>query len=156
MKFAKFSFLILLVAMVIISCGKEYSSEELRPVVGNWHFTQGGKNYSGYLEAVYRTQGIGSNVMYISGNSDNGSQHFEIKLFGSSFPVGDYYSTQFQNTFSYSLPNKTIFYANESSGEFVVNLTAIDSTNIQGTFSGFVSDSTYQSVEITNGKFSTY
>jgi hypothetical protein len=54
------------------------------------------------------------------------------------------------------LPNKTIYYANESTGEFVVNLIASDSTNIQGTFSGTVYDSTSNPVEITNGKFSTY
>lgn len=155
MKFAKFFFWLLVIAMISASCGKEYSSEEMRPLVGAWQFTAGGKNYSGYLDTVYSTIGIGSNVMYISGNSNNGDQHFQIKLFGSSFPIGDYYSSQFQNTFSYSLPYKTIYFADASTGEFVVNLIATDSTSIQGTFSGTVSDSAYDSVQITNGIFTT-
>lgn len=156
MKFAKLFLSVFLTAIIVSSCGKEYSSEELRPVLGSWQFTKGTINYSGYLDDVYRTQGIGSNVMYIMGSSNNGSQQFQIKLFGSSFPLGNYSSSQFQNTFSYALPNKTIYYANESTGEFIVNLTAVDSTNIQGTFSGTVYDSTSNPVEITNGKFSTY
>ena len=73
---------------MISSCGKEYSSEELRPVLGSWQFTKGGTNYSGYLNNVYSTSGIGSNVMYIIGSSSNGSQQFQIKLFGSSFSIG--------------------------------------------------------------------
>lgn len=156
MKFAKLFLSVFLTAIIVSSCGKEYSSEELRPVLGSWQFTKGTINYSGYLDDVYRTQGIGSNVMYIMGSSNNGSQQFQLKLFGSSFPSGNYSSSEFQNTFSYTLPNKTIYYANESTGEFIVNLTAVDSTNIQGTFSGTVYDSTSNPVEITNGKFSTY
>ena len=156
MKFAKYVFWILIVSLAVSSCAKEYSSEKLRPVLGGWQFTKGGINYSGYLNNVYSTSGIGSNVMYILGTSANGAQQFQIKLLGSSFPPGNYYASKFQSIFSYSLPNKTIYYANESTGEFVVNLIASDSTNIQGTFSGFVYDSTSNPVEITNGKFSTY
>jgi len=156
MKFAKYVFWILIVGLVVSSCAKEYSSEKLRPVLGGWQFTKGGINYSGYLNNVYSTSGIGSNVMYILGTSANGAQQFQIKLLGSSFPPGNYYASEFQSVFSYSLPSKTIYYANESTGEFVVNLIASDSTNIQGTFSGLVYDSTSNPVEITNGKFSTY
>lgn len=156
MKFAKYVFWILIVSLAVSSCAKEYSSEKLRPVLGGWQFTKGGINYSGYLNNVYSTSGIGSNVMYILGTSANGAQQFQIKLLGSSFPPGNYYASEFQSVFSYSLPSKTIYYANESTGEFVVNLIASDSTNIQGTFSGLVYDSTSNPVEITNGKFSTY
>lgn len=156
MKFAKYVFWILIVSLAVSSCAKEYSSEKLRPVLGGWQFTKGGVNYSGYLNNVYSTSGIGSNVMYILGTSANGAQQFQIKLLGSSFPPGNYYASEFQSVFSYSLPSKTIYYANESTGEFVVNLIASDSTNIQGTFSGLVYDSTSNPVQITNGKFSTY
>lgn len=156
MKFAKFSFCLLMIAIIIASCGKEYSSEQMRPVTGTWQFSKDGINYSGYLDDVYSTKGIGTNVTYISGNSNNGTQHFQIKLFGSSFPVGDYYSSEFQSTFSYTLPSKTIYSADESSDDFVVNLTATDSSHIQGTFSGTVSDSSYNSVQLTNGIFSTF
>ena len=156
MKFAKYLFWMFVISLAVSSCAKEYSSEKLRPVLGGWQFTKGGINYSGYLNNVYSTSGVGSNVMYILGTSANGAQQFQIKLLGSSFPPGNYYASEFQSVFSYSLPSKTIYYANESTGEFVVNLIASDSTNIQGTFSGLVYDSTSNPVEITNGKFSTY
>lgn len=156
MKFLKLPFIVLLSAIVIASCGKEYSSEQLRPATGNWQFTNGGLNYSGYLDTVYQTKGTGSNVLYIKGKSDDGSQNFQIKLYGNSFSPGSYYASQFQCSFSYTLPYKTIYTANQLNGEFIVNLTLLDSTKIQGTFSGTAIDSTNNSVQITNGKFSTY
>ena len=156
MKFAKYLFWIFVISLAVSSCAKEYSSEKMRPVLGNWQFTKGGINYSGYLNNVYSTSGIGSNVMYILGTSSNGTQQFQIKLFGSSFPPGNYSASEFKSIFSYSLPNKTIYYANESTGEFIVDLISSDSTNIQGTFSGLVYDSTSNPVQITNGKFTTY
>ncbi len=88
--------------MILTSCGKEYSSEQLRPATGNWEFTNGGLNYSGYLDTVYQTIGIGSNVLYILGKTDDGSQYFQLKLYGNSFSPGTYYASQYQNSFSYT------------------------------------------------------
>lgn len=156
MKFFKLSFLVLLVASVVISCGKEYSSEQLRPATGSWEFTNGGLNYAGYLDTVYQTKGTGSNVLYILGKTDDGSQYFQLKLYGSSFATGTYYASQYQASFSYTLPAKTIYTANALIGEFVVNLTVLDSAKIQGTFSGSARDSANNLIQITNGKFNAY
>ena len=113
MKFFKLSFFVSIdLQLVIVSCGKEYSSEQLRPATGNWEFTNGGLNYSGYLDTVYQTKGTGANVLYIMGKSDDGSQNFQIKLYGNSFSPGTYYASQFQTSFSYTLPYKTIYDAN--------------------------------------------
>ena len=156
MKLFKLSFFAFIIAMILTSCGKEYSSEQLRPATGNWEFTNGSLNYSGYLDTVYQTIGVGSNVLYILGKTDDGSQYFQLKLYGNSFSPGTYYATQYQNSFSYSLPAKTIYTANALTGEFVVNLTELDSAKIQGTFSGTARDSANNLIQITNGKFSTY
>ncbi|MDE3184823.1 MAG: hypothetical protein KGM16_15510 [Bacteroidota bacterium] len=156
MKLFKLSFWLLLIATVVISCGKEYSSEQLRPATGSWEFSNGGINYSGYLDTVYQTIGVGSNVLYILGKTDDGSQYFQLKLYGNSFTPGTYYATQYQNSFSYNLPAKTIYTANALIGEFVVNLNVLDSAKIQGTFSGTAKDSANNLIQITNGKFNTY
>jgi hypothetical protein len=156
MKLFKLSFFAFIIAMILISCGKEYSSEQLRPATGNWQFTNGSSNYSGYLDTVYQTIGVGSNVLYILGKTDDGSQYFQLKLYGNSFAPGTYYSTQYQNSFSYNLPAKNIYTANALTGEFVVNLEVLDSAKIQGTFSGTARDSANNLIQITNGKFSTY
>lgn len=156
MKLFKLSFFAFIIAMILISCGKEYSSEQLRPATGSWQFTNGSLNYSGYLDTVYQTIGVGSNVLYIMGKTDDGSQYFQLKLYGNSFPTGIYYASQYQNSFNYSLPAKTIYSANALIGEFVVNLTLLDSAKIQGTFSGSARDSSNNLIQITNGKFTTY
>ncbi len=156
MKFLKFSFFAILLASMFFSCGKEYSSEQLIPAEGDWEFTNGNVKYSGYLDTVYQTFGSGSNVLYIQGKSNDGSQSFLLKLYDNTFAPGTYYASQFQNSFSYNLPNQIIYQANESIGEFVVNLNTLDSTKIEGTFSGTAEDSTEKTIQITNGKFSTY
>jgi hypothetical protein len=156
MKNFKLSFLVLVLATVVASCAKEYSSEQLRPATGNWQFSNAGINYSGYLDTIYQTIGTGSNVLYILGKSDDGSQYFKLKLYGNSFSPGSYYASQYQSSFNYSVPAKTIYDANTLNGEFVVNLTVLDSVNIQGTFSGTARDSADNLIQITNGKFTTF
>ena len=156
MKFFKFSFFVLLAAVMVVSCGKEYSSEQLIPATGTWEFTNGNTRYSGYLDNVYKTSGIGSNVLYILGKTDNGVQSFQLKLYADSFPTGSYYASQFENSFLYSLPSQTIYQAGQVIGEFEIDLTKLDSTRIEGTFSGTAQDSTSNLIQITNGKFSTY
>lgn len=156
MKLFKLSFFALIVAMIFISCAKEYSSEIMRPATGSWEFTNGGSHYAGYLDTVYQTKGIGSNVMYILGKTDDGSQYFQLKLYGNSFAPGTYNASQYQASFNYSVPGKTIYDANALIGEFTVDLTILDSTKIQGTFSGTARDSTDNLIQITDGKFSTF
>jgi hypothetical protein len=156
MKFLKLSFFALFSATVLFSCAKEYSSEQLIPAEGTWEFTNGSTRYSGYLDTVYQTLGAGSNVLYIQGKTIGSNQTFLLKLYGNSFPPGSYYASQYQNSFSYYTPTQKIYQANQSIGEFIVNLNSLDSTKIEGTFSGSAQDSTSAIIQITNGKFSTY
>ena len=155
MKPLKISFFALILAIFFVSCAKEYSSEVLRPATGSWEFDNGSLHYSGYLDTVYQTKGTGSNVMYVLGKSDDGSQSFQLKLYGNSFPPGTYYASQYQASFNYSVPAKTIYDANPLIGEFTVNLITFDSTRIDGTFSGTARDSANNIIQLTNGKFTT-
>lgn len=156
MKLFKLSILVLLTAMMFVSCSKEYSSEHMRAATGNWKFSDGALNYSGYLDTIYQIKGVGINVLYILGKTEDGSQSFQLKLYGDSIVANTYYASKYQSSFNYSVPPKTIYNANGLSGEFVVNLNVLDSTKLQGTFSGSVRDSTSNVVQITNGEFSTY
>ncbi len=142
--------------MIFISCAKEYSSEIPRPATGDWEFTNGSLHYTGYLDTVYQTNGAGSNVMYILGKTDDGNQYFQLKLYGNSFAPGTYNASKYQSSFNYSVLAKTIYDANALVGEFTVDLTLLDSSKIQGTFSGTARDSANNLIQITNGKFSTY
>lgn len=156
MKFFKLSFIVIFLASVLFSCAKEYSSEQLIPAEGSWEFTNGSTRSSGYLDTVYQTFGAGSNVLYIQGKTIGSNQTFLLKLYGNTFSPGSYYASQFQNSFSYYTPIQKIYQANESIGEFTVNLNTLDSSKIDGTFSGSAQDSTSAIIQITNGKFSTY
>lgn len=156
MKRSKFSFFALILAIFFVSsCAKEYSSEVLRPATGDWQFDNGSLHYAGYLDTVYQTKGTGSNVLYVLGKSDDGSQSFQLKLYGNSFSPGTYTASQYQATFNYSVPAKTIYDANSLIGEFTVNLLTLDSTKIEGTFSGMARDSANNIIQIANGKFTT-
>ncbi len=156
MKLFKLSFFAFIISLIISSCGKEYSSEQLRPATGTWEFTNGSLHYAGYLDTVYQTSGTGNNVMYVLGKTDDGSQYFQLKLFGNSFAPGTYYASQSQTSFNYSVPAKTIYNASVLVGEFTVDLTELDSAKIQGTFSGTARDSANNLIQITNGKFTAY
>lgn len=156
MKLSKLSILALVVTLFLISCGKEYSSEQLRPATGNWEFTNGASNYAGYLDTVYQIKGTGMNVLYILGKNDDGSQIFQLKLYGDSIAPGAYQASLYRSSFNYFQPGKTIYSANALVGEFIVNLNVFDSTKVQGTFSGTAKDSTNKLIQITNGKFTTF
>ena len=156
MKFFKLSFFVIILASILFSCAKEYSSEQLIPAQGTWEFTKGNTLYSGYLDTVYQTFGAGSNVLYIQGKTIGGNQTFLLKLYGNTFSPGVYSASEYQNSFSYYTPIQKIYQANQSIGEFIVNLNTLDSSKIVGTFSGSAQDSTSAIIQITNGKFTTY
>lgn len=155
MKIFKSLSLIVLAAILITSCAKEYSSEHKRAATGSWQFSNGNLNYSGFIDSVYQTKGIGSHRLSISGKSYDGSHLFALNLYGDTFPPGAYKASLFQCTFSYSILGKTIYQASQLTGEFIVNLNTIDSTNISGTFSGTAIDSSNNIIQISSGKFVT-
>lgn len=155
MKILKSFSLFILAGILITSCAKEYSSEQMMAATGSWEFANGNLNYAGNIDSVYQTKGIGSHRLSISGKSYDGTQLFALNLYGDTFPPGQYKASLFQCTFSYTIPGKTIYQASQLTGEFIVNLNSIDSTHISGTFSGTAVDSANNSIQISAGKFLT-
>ncbi len=152
MKFFKFSFYILVVAVLFNSCKKEYSSEHLLAPIGSWEFREGSM-YSGYLDNFHKSTGIGSNAQVLSGKTFDNTQSFELKIITDSLKTGTFRASQSQCSFLFSSGGKTIYAANELIGEFIVTITSIGSISITGTFSGTAIDKSSNLVQITEGKF---
>jgi len=149
----KHIFFTLTVCALMISCAKEYSSEIAIPPNGNWQFSQGNVQYAGYLQSVYMTNGGNSNQLMLSGKSNDGSQIFQLVVYADTITIGSYKASEFHSALFYGTSQKPIYKAGEQYGEFIVNVTKLDSTSITGNFSGTVQDSSYSSVQIIAGKF---
>lgn len=146
-------FFILTVCSLIISCAKEYSSETAIPPNGNWQFSKENLQYSGYIQSVYKTNGGNSNQLMLLGKSNDGSWTFQLVLYADTIKTGTYKASQFESSLFFGNSPNPIYRAGEQYGEFIVNITKLDSSSISGNFSGTVQDSSYNSVQITNGKF---
>ncbi|MEO8720100.1 MAG: hypothetical protein ABI372_03280 [Ginsengibacter sp.] len=153
MKFLKFSFLILLLVIICNSCAKEYSSEKNLAPIGSWRFSNGSIRYIGYLDNFHRSTGIGSNSQLLTGNTLDNLESFELKIFTDSLAIGTYRASLSECSFLYTSANNTIYKANNNIGEFIVNVTALDSTHISGTFSGTASGDHNNLVQISQGFF---
>jgi hypothetical protein len=143
----------LLACILISSCAKEYSSEIAIPRNGIWQFSKGNAQYAGYVQSIYVTNGGNSNQLVLLGKSNDGSQTFQLTVYADTIKIGTYKASQFQSSLFYGTSQIPIYRAGEQYGEFIVNLTKLDSTSILGNFSGTVQDSSYNSMQITNGKF---
>ena len=136
------------------ACQKEYSFEQgSQPPAGNWEFSNGSNKYSGNIDSVYQADLGDTKELFIVGKTSNGTQFFQMNLFADSFMVGSYNASSFQSSFAYNTNTKTIYSASQLIGEFVVNITAIDDTHIEGNFSGTAKDSSANLVQLTNGNF---
>jgi len=151
MKFLKLLFF-LFVVILFNSCKKEYSNENLIDPIGSWEFTNAGANYSGYLDAFHTSAGIGSNTQVLTGKTFDNSETFELKLLTDSLRTGLYKASQFQCSFSFTRGSTVLYKANGLIGEFIVDITAIDSTHLTGTFSGTAADQSNKLVQITKGQ----
>ena len=124
------------------ACQKEYSREPgSRLPSGNWEFSNGSGKYSGNIDSVYQASMGETKELFIVGKTPNGAQFFQINLFADSFKTGSYKVSLFQSSFMYKTNTKTIYSASQLTGEFVVNITAIDEVHIEGNFSGTAKDS---------------
>ncbi|MGN6530243.1 MAG: hypothetical protein ACTHK0_00640 [Ginsengibacter sp.] len=152
MKTFRIFFYTFLIGLVFSSCAKEYSSEVLAAPTGSWQFTAGNTTYSGYISDFHINNGT-TNQYSFTGKTKDGSQTFLMNLYADTLVTGAYAASQFQATLSYTdISGASIYTANQQVGEFVVNLTSVDSTNINATFSGTAADAGGNDVQITNGK----
>ena len=145
---------LIIIPLLFNACHKEYSFEQGGlPPAGNWEFLNGNTKYSGNIDSVYQASLGSIKELFIIGKTSNGSEFFQMHLFADSFKIGTYSASSFQSSFTYNKTTKTIYTASQLIGEFIVNVTSIDDTHIEGTFSGTAKDSSGQQVQLTSGKF---
>lgn len=154
MKFLRTTGSLIIVIFLLNACQKEYSFERgALPPAGTWQFSNGNTNYSGNIDSVYQASNGTIKQLFIVGKTTNSTHSFQLQLFADSFKIGTYMASSFQSSFTYNTTAKTIYTASQLIGEFVVNITAINNTNIEGTFSGTAKDSLGNLVQLANGKF---
>lgn len=155
MKLLKIVLPVLVTAFFFNACQKEYSVENggLKLPVGNWEFVKDSAQYTGNMDTAYIISAGAAKELHLNGTSSDGSQNFQMVLYADSFKVGTYKASLFQSTFDYTTTAKTIYEAGQLVGEFVVNITSINTSLIVGTFSGSAKDSTGKLANLTLGKF---
>ncbi len=152
MKTFRILFYAFLIGVFFNSCAKEYSSEVLAAPTGTWQFTGGNTTYSGYI-SDFHVNGGNPNQYSFTGKTKDGSQTFLLYLYADTLTTGAYHASQFQASLSYTdISGASIYSANQQVGEFVVNVTTADSTNVNATFTGNALDTNGNQVQITNGK----
>ena len=155
MKFIKIIFVVFIASLFFYACKKEFSIEagNISNAVGTWEFSDSSVLYSGNMDSVsIITTGV-TRELHLDGKSLDETQNFHMVLYADSFQTGAYKASLFQSTFDYSEGSKTIYKATQLNGEFIVNITTINNSEIEGTFSGIAKDSSGNTTNISNGKF---
>lgn len=155
MKILKIVAVIIVATILLYACKKEFSIEagQISTSAGTWEFADSSILYNGDIDSVSIASTGVTKELHLDGKSKDGTQDFRMVLFADSFQVGTYKASLFQTTFDYSSASQPIYKATQLNGEFVVNVTTINNTTIEGTFSGTAIDSSGKSTTITNGKF---
>lgn len=142
--------------LLIISCKKELSNEEGNlntEVESKWEFKEGGQQFDGTTDTAF-IQNIGSiQTLTITGVQAEGlTGEMMIQIAGEEINTG-VYGTQFV-LFQF-LQNGSLTYTSSpvEGSDFIVSITAIDSSSVTGEFSGTVEDALGNSYTITDGKF---
>ena len=159
MKQIKIVLCIFAALVVFNGCQKEYSVEEGGLIVptGTWQFSDSTKLFAGNMDSAYidSTSSLNTQILHLIGTSLDGSQSFNLELYASSFATGTYKASLFQSTFQYTSGGASIYQAGQLIGEFIVNITTLNSTQVSGTFSGTASDASNNLKQLTNGKFTS-
>jgi hypothetical protein len=142
--------------LLIIACKKELSNEEGNlntEVESKWEFKEGGQQFDGTTDTAF-IQSIGTiQTLTITGAQAEGlTGEIMIQIAGEQINTG-LYGTQFV-LFQF-LQDGAVSYTSlpVEGSDFVVNITAIDSSSVTGTFSGTVEDALGNTYSISEGKF---
>ena len=145
--------------VILNACQKEYSNEQgsLKVPTGTWQFSDSSHLFAGNMDSAYidSTSSSNTQILHLIGTSLDGSQSFNLELYASSFTTGTYKASLFQTTFQYTSGATGIYQAGQLIGEFIVNITTLNSTQVSGTFSGSASDASNKIKQLTNGKFTS-
>ena len=110
------------------ACAKEYSLEggDLKVPTGTWEFKDSLKQFQGNMDTAYISLSrLATKELQLIGTSADGSQTFHMHLFADTFKTGIYKASLFQSSFDYSIPAKTLYEADQLTGEFIVNITSL-------------------------------
>ncbi|MEO8763297.1 MAG: hypothetical protein ABI416_03380 [Ginsengibacter sp.] len=153
------TFCIIMAGVLFHSCKKEYSLEGggLKVPSGTWSFKDNLKSFVGNMDTAYIVSlpGTGTKELDLIGTSGDGSQTFHLQLFADAFTTGTYKASLFQSAFKYTMPAKTLYQADQLTGEFIVTITSFTNNIISGTFSGASLDSANKIINLSQGKFTS-
>lgn len=142
--------------LTIFSCRKEYSVEnqDNNPLAaGNWQFKEGGTQFAGDIDTAFISDANQLKELHLMGTSNDGTQQFNLILFGNSFTPGSYKASAFQVTFQYGNSVPLLYDASQLNGEFIVTITSINDAMVTGTFSGTALKGDSVAVNIVEGVF---
>jgi hypothetical protein len=155
----KITFFLILLAVWFGACTKEYSIEDggLKVPTGTWEFKDSLKQFQGDMDTAFisSSPGSGTKELQLIGTSLDGSQTFHMDLFADTFKTGIYKASLFQSSFQYSSPAKTLYQADQLTGEFIVIITSFSNNYVSGTFSGAALDSGNNTKNLSEGKFTS-
>lgn len=141
--------------LVLFSCKKEYSYETPGGSVSGtyqWSFTEGANSYKGPVDTAFIDTLGSQKQLTISGHSSDNKDAISLQIFADTIQVGTYKTNKC--SFDY-LRSGAVLYRSDLTAidQFTINITAMDSISITGTFSGIALDSAKKQRTITDGKF---
>lgn len=147
--------LTLFVGMVLLNaCKKEYSFEKnSQKPTGNWEFKDSAHQYTGDMDTAYISGTGTSKELHLTGVSTDGGQVFSLILYADTFQTGSYKTSLSQISFDYSASGIMLYQASQLNGEFIVNITSINASQVTGSFSGMAKDSANNFKSLFDGKF---
>jgi hypothetical protein len=158
MKFFR-SFIAILAATVVLSaCKKEHSAEEgEKPVTieNEWQFSISDTISRGPMDSAF-VQSVGSvsTLSMVGSTGDEKQGEIFLQVVGETITTGTYSNPLV--FFQYAEGGNVVYQSSPvQTGGFTINITALDSTTAEGTFSGTVLDGDGNELTIAEGKFKT-
>lgn len=158
MKLLKLSFLVMITAVLFMSCQKEYSLENSRDLIpaGTWQFNDSTKFFTGNMDTAYIITTGSTKILHLEGTSLTGGQKFRLLIYGDTvLKTGTYLASAGDVEFLYFTPLTSIYQAGQLSGEFKVNINVLSNNTVAGTFFGLADDSLIRTKSITLGSFTS-
>ena len=144
-----------LFALVFFGCKKEYSYEIPGGGAGGsyqWSFTEGASAYKGPVDTAFIDTLGTQKQLTISGHSSDNKEIISLQIFADTIQVGTYKTNRC--SFDYLRGGVEVYRSDLTAiDQFTINITAIDSISITGTFSGIALDTAKKQKVITDGKF---
>lgn len=148
-------FIFAILSIILNSCGKEYSIEtSSKPTAeGTWEFYEANNFFQGNIDSFYIIKGNSINELHLIGHEITSRDLFHLILYADTFKTGAYLASAFQSAFDYGNHAPYLYSADQTFGEFTVEVTSISENQIAGNFSGKAQKGGNDLVDITKGVF---